>query len=134
MKELTKFQMYLYNIGGILLLIGAFMPVEASLLAYAPYVYLSGAVAFGGMQLMQRYEGCNIVIKRLRRQQIVASFLIILSGFVFLFFIYFGSHHRHLRLTVPHEVQNVWPYLSLFEGRKNSHRDFMSILDIIVIF
>lgn len=84
MKELTKFQMYLYNIGGILLLIGAFMPVEASLLAYAPYVYLSGAVAFGGMQLVQRYEGCNIVIKRLRRQQIVASFLIILSGFVFL--------------------------------------------------
>ena len=84
MKELTKFQMYLYNIGGILLLIGAFMPVEVSLMPYAPYVYLSGAVAFGGMQLLQRYEGQNITIKRLRRQQVIASCLIIASGFVFM--------------------------------------------------
>ena len=36
------------------------------------------------MQLLQRYEGQNVVIKRLRRQQIVACMAIILSGFMFL--------------------------------------------------
>ena len=84
MKELSKIQMYIYNIGGILLAIGALMPMEPSLAQHAPYVYMSGALAFGCMQLLQRYEGRNLVIKRLRRQQIIASLVIILSGFMFM--------------------------------------------------
>ena len=84
MKELTKLQTIIQNIGGMLLVIGAIMPMENSLKEHAPYLFLSGAIAFGCMQLLQRYEGNNITIKRLRRQQSVASFLIILSGFMFL--------------------------------------------------
>ena len=84
MKELSKIQMYIYNLGGIMLVVGALMPMEASLKEHAPYIYLCGALTFGCMQLLQRYEGTNIVIKRLRRQQIVACMAIILSGFMML--------------------------------------------------
>ena len=84
MKELTKFQTILYNLGGVLMLIGAIMPMEPSLTTYAAYIYTSGALAFGCMQLQQRYEGRNPALIRLRRQQIIASFLLIAAGFMFI--------------------------------------------------
>ncbi len=84
MKELTKFQAILYNFGGVLMLIGAIMPMEPSLTTYAAYIYTSGALAFGCMQLQQRYEGRNPALIRLRRQQIIASFLLIVAGFMFI--------------------------------------------------
>ena len=84
MKELTKFQAILYNLGGVLMLIGAIMPMEPSLTTYAAYIYTSGALAFGCMQLQQRYEGRNPALIRLRRQQIIASFLLITAGFMFI--------------------------------------------------
>lgn len=84
MKELTKFQAILYNLGGVLMLIGAIMPMEPSLTTYAAYIYTSGALAFGCMQLQQRYEGRNPALIRLRRQQIIASFLLIVAGFMFI--------------------------------------------------
>ena len=84
MKELTKFQAILYNLGGVLMLIGAIMPMEPSLTTYAAYIYTSGALAFGCMQLQQRYEGRNSALIRLRRQQIIASFLLIAAGFMFI--------------------------------------------------
>ena len=84
MKELTKFQAILYNLGGVLMLIGAIMPMEPSLTIYAAYIYTSGALAFGCMQLQQRYEGRNPALIRLRRQQIIASFLLIVAGFMFI--------------------------------------------------
>ena len=84
MKELTKFQAILYNLGGVLMLIGALMPMEPSLITYAAYVYTCGALAFGCMQLQQRYEGKNVALIRLRRQQIIASLLLIVAGFLFI--------------------------------------------------
>ena len=84
MKELTKFQAILYNLGGVLMLIGAIMPMEPSLTTYAAYIYTSGALAFGCMQLLQRYEGKNPALIRLRRQQIIASFLLIAAGIMFI--------------------------------------------------
>ena len=84
MKELTKFQAILYNLGGVLMLIGALMPMEPSLITYAAYVYTCGALAFGCMQFQQRYEGKNVALIRLRRQQIIASLLLIVAGFLFI--------------------------------------------------
>ena len=84
MKELTKFQTILYNLGGVMMLIGAIMPMEPSLMTYAAYIYMCGALTFGCMQLLQRYDGCNIALMRLRRQQIVASFLLIAAGIMFI--------------------------------------------------
>ena len=80
MKELTKFQAIIYNLGGILMLIGALMPMEPSLITYAAYVYTCGALAFGCMQLLQRYEGKNVALIRLRRQQIIGAMLLIFAG------------------------------------------------------
>ena len=80
MKELTKFQTILYNLGGVLMLIGALLPMEPSLITYAAYTYTCGAVAFGCMQLLQRYEGRNPALIRLRRQQIIGALLLIASG------------------------------------------------------
>jgi uncharacterized membrane protein HdeD (DUF308 family) len=84
MKELTKFQTILYNLGGVMMLIGAIMPMEPSLMTYAAYIYMCGALTFGCMQLLQRYDGRNIALMRLRRQQIVASFLLIAAGIMFI--------------------------------------------------
>lgn len=84
MKELTKFQAIIYNLGGVLMLLGAIMPMEPSLTNYAAYIYTCGALAFGCMQLLQRYEGKNVALIRLRRQQIIASFLLIAAGFMFI--------------------------------------------------
>lgn len=84
MKGLTKFQTILYNLGGVMMLIGAIMPMEPSLMTYAAYIYMCGALTFGCMQLLQRYDGRNIALMRLRRQQIVASFLLIAAGIMFI--------------------------------------------------
>jgi hypothetical protein len=47
---------------------------------YFPYVYCMGAVCYASMQLMQRYEGNNFTIRRLRRLMILSDFLILLAG------------------------------------------------------
>lgn len=56
------------------------MPLVSGLAVYAPYVFTAGVLMFSSMQLLQRYEGSNFTLRRLRRQQIVAAFLLILSA------------------------------------------------------
>lgn len=80
MTPLTPFQNIVYHLGGILLIIGAVLPVFPSLTAYAPYIFTTGALAFGTMQLLQRYEGGNLILRRLRRQQILGAFLLMVSA------------------------------------------------------
>lgn len=48
----------------------------------AAFIFLAGAVLFAMMQIQQRYEGSNITILRLRRIQLMADFLFVLSGFL----------------------------------------------------
>ncbi len=47
---------------------------------FYPYVYSVGALCYASMQLLQRYEGTNVTIRRLRRLMIVSDFLILLTG------------------------------------------------------
>ena len=68
------------QVGGILLVAGAIMPMVPAVATYAAMVFTVGALAFGCMQLLQRYDGRSIVIRRLRRQQIIAAFLLMLSA------------------------------------------------------
>ena len=53
-----------------------------SLLAWksAPYIYAVGAVCFTSMQMLQRYEGNNFVIRRLRRMMLLSDFLFLLTA------------------------------------------------------
>lgn len=78
MKKITKFDNILSLVGSVLLFIGLilqFVRFEA-----APYLYLVGAVAFAWVQVKYGYEGKNIVIRRLRRQQLIGAMLLVMTG------------------------------------------------------
>lgn len=78
MKKLNDFQLFIYRLGGVLILLGIVLnPLQNSL---APYIYCIGALMFASMQLLARYEGESIVIRRLRRQQIFGALLLLVSG------------------------------------------------------
>ena len=78
MKQLNSLQNAVYLIGALLMVVGA----GSSMLAwkYAPYVFAVGALAFVSMQFLQRYEGTNVVIRRLRRMMLISDFLFLLSA------------------------------------------------------
>lgn len=80
MKRLTPFQNLLFQTGGLLLVAGAIMPMVSAIGQYAAAVFSCGALLFGSMQLLQRYDGPNFVIRRLRRQQILGAFLLMISA------------------------------------------------------
>ena len=78
MRQLNKIQTLIFLVGALLMVVGA----GASVLAWklAPYVFAVGAIAFTSMQLLQRYEGTNFVIRRLRRMMILSDFLFLISA------------------------------------------------------
>ena len=65
-------------VGAVLLLVGAMLHITRWELS--PYLYTIGAVLFAYVQVMSRYEGKNLIIRRLRRQQILASVLFVFTG------------------------------------------------------
>ena len=71
MKPLSRLQSLAFTLGGLLLLVGALLPMVPSLSDFAPYVFCAGALLFGTLQLVQRYEGRNVTVRRLRRQQML---------------------------------------------------------------
>ena len=80
MKQLSKIQTIVFLVGGILMVIGAGSYVFMFQRAVMSVVFLVGALCFALMQLEQRYDGQNVVIIRLRRIQLIADVLFILSG------------------------------------------------------
>ena len=78
MRQLNKTQTLIFLVGALLMVVGA----GVSVLAWkpAPYLFAVGALAFTSMQLLQRYEGTNFVIRRLRRMMILSDFLFLLSA------------------------------------------------------
>ena len=78
MRQLNKIQTLIFLVGALLMVVGA----GASVLAWklAPYVFAVGAIAFTSMQLLQRYEGTNFVIRRQRRMLILSDFLFLISA------------------------------------------------------
>ena len=78
MKQLNKVQTAIFLLGALLMVIGA----GTSILAWgsAPYVFSVGALGFASMQMLQRYEGSNFVIRRLRRVQLLSDVFFLLSG------------------------------------------------------
>ena len=84
MKSLTPLQNAISIIGGVLLIIGALLPLAGVLAQYAPYVFTLGALSYGGTQILRRYEGKNTTIIRLRRQEIIGAFLLMVSAVLML--------------------------------------------------
>lgn len=75
-------------VGGVLLLVGACTFITGW--GLSPYLYTLGAIGFAIPQLMDRYEGPNIVIRRLRRQQMLGALALLLTSY----FMFTGRHNE----------------------------------------
>lgn len=75
---MSKYYSAIATLGAVALLLGAALQITQ--LAWAPYLYLIGAIMFAYVQVMSGYEGKNIIIRRLRRQQIIGATLLVVAG------------------------------------------------------
>ena len=64
--------------GGLLLLFGAAIYITGKV--FAPYVFATGAILFSSAQFADRYEGYDLVLRRLRGQQVLGAFFILLTA------------------------------------------------------
>ena len=68
-----------------------------------PYVFAVGAICFASMQLLQRYEGTDFTIRRLRRIMVISDLL-----FLFAALLMFASQDNPLKLDQITYVQYVY--------------------------
>ena len=80
----------------------------SSLLAwrFAPYVFAVGAVCFSAMQMLQRYEGTNFTIRRLRRMMLLSDVLFLVSAL--LMFASQGNVFGISHITYLQYIYNKW--------------------------
>ena len=78
MKQLNKIETAIFAVGALLMLAGAVMGLFK--LTWFSYVYAVGAVCFASMQMLQRYEGKNQTIRRLRRIMTLSDVLFLLTA------------------------------------------------------
>ena len=64
--------------GAVMALLGAALQITRW--EFSPYVYIIGAVLFAYSQVMDGYDGKNLIIRRLRRQQILGAVLLVFTG------------------------------------------------------
>jgi hypothetical protein len=104
MRQLNKLQTAVFLTGALLMVIGA----GASLLnwALAPYVYCLGALGFASMQMLQRYDGPSVTIRRLRRIMLLSDVLFLVSAV--LMFASQGNIFHIDHLTYLQYVYNKW--------------------------
>lgn len=79
------------TVGGVLLLIGAAVYITGW--EYSPYFYLIGSLMFACGQFADRYNGSDHIVRRLRFQQILGAFFLLLTA-VLMF-----SEGFHVRLV-----------------------------------
>jgi len=104
MKQLTKVQTVVFLLGAALMVVGAGSYLLSW--AWAPYLYTIGALCFTSMQFLQRYEGTNIVIRRLRRMMLISDFFFLLSAFLMFASI---SNFLHVsQITYVQFIYNKW--------------------------
>ena len=72
---MSKYYSAIATVGAVALLLGAALQITQ--LAWAPYLYLIGAIMFAYVQVMSGYEGKNIIM---RRQQIIGATLLVVAG------------------------------------------------------
>lgn len=104
MRELNKLQTAIFLFGGILMAIGA----GTTLLGWgsAPYIFAFGAVCFSSMQMLQRYEGQNFTIRRLRRMMLISDVLFLVAAL--LMFASKGNYFGLSYITYIEYVYNKW--------------------------
>ena len=104
MKELNKIQTAIFLFGGMLMAVGA----GTTLLGWgsAPYIFAVGAIGFTSMQMLQRYEGANFTIRRLRRMMLLSDVLFLVAAL--LMFASNGNFWGLDYITYIEYVYNKW--------------------------
>lgn len=82
MRQLSKSEVAVMLLGGLLMVVGA--GANILFMTWAPYVFAPGALLFVAMQLRQRYDGHNFTIRRLRRMLIISDVLFLVAGLLML--------------------------------------------------
>ena len=104
MKQLNKWQNAIFVVGALLMVVGAVAGIFKWY--YFPYVYALGAIGYTSMQMLQRYEGRDFTIRRLRRVMVFSDVLLLLTA-VFMF----SSQDNSLgldRIIYLQYVNNNW--------------------------
>lgn len=84
MRPLSPFQNALFRLGGVLMLVA--LAAQILLSGYDGYTavaFAAGALLFGCMQMLARYEGKDITMRHLRRQQIAGAIFLIIAALLF---------------------------------------------------
>lgn len=82
MRQLSKSEVVVMLLGGLLMVVGA--GANILFMTWAPYVFAPGALLFVAMQLRQRYDGHDFTIRRLRRMLIISDVLFLVAGLLML--------------------------------------------------
>lgn len=64
--------------GGVCLLAGTMLQITRW--EFSPYLYTLGALLFAWVQVTNGYDGRNLVVRRLRRQQMLSAVLLVFTG------------------------------------------------------
>ena len=85
---------------------------------YAPYIYFAGALMFSGIQAKTgRYYGKNIVLRRLKRQQLIGAMLMVIAGVMMIVW-----HHNEwiLCLSIAAVLELYTAYRIPYEEKKEN--------------
>lgn len=75
MKQLNNWQNAIFIVGSLLMLAGPVLSILKWM--YFPYIYAIGAIGYVSMQMLQRYEGSDLTIRRLRRIMLLSDILLL---------------------------------------------------------
>ena len=89
LKSLNKTQQMIFAAGAVMMVLGVGgvvlgAPLGLTFIRVATVVFAIGAVAFAAMQMMQTYDGKDIVIRRLRRIMVIGDACFILAALLML--------------------------------------------------
>ena len=102
---MSKIYQIVQGVGAVLLLVGAMLQITRWELS--PILYTIGAVMFAYVQVMTRYEGKNLIVRRLRRQQILGAVLLVFAGVLM-----FVTKHNEWVLCLT--VAAIWELYTAF--------------------
>ena len=99
-------------VGGTLLVVGAAIHITGWF--YSPYLFAIGTFFFVTGQFADRYDGYDLIMKRLRGQQVLGSFFLILTALLMF------SDGFHESLLINTEINpKVRSFLIGLTGRNN---------------
>ena len=104
MKQLNKTESVIFLLGAVLMVIGS--GANVFMQRWAPYVFAMGVIAFVLMQLKQKYEGSNMVIRRLRHILMTSDFFFLLSAV--LMFANMNNLFRFGQIFYVEYIMNKW--------------------------